>query len=202
MATYTNPNDLLKQFVAGANESREFLRQSILRDDWVYATDGSIVVRVPRADGIDAIESDLPKRLSEIFDNPRGETFVDIPDLPLAEPCMPCHGSGVVYKCQDCDGNGWFDRNGQNYACKSCGGYGQTGDGGETDKVPCSACNGTRIFLNQRVAVGNILFARHYLEKIKFLPEVRFAIPPDDTIPAYFAFDGGEGLLMSMIGKP
>ena len=192
-------NELLQRFVATPSESREFLRNPILRDDWVYATDGSILIRVPRVEDIDAAESDLPKRLAEIFDNPRGETFVDLPDLPPAEACTPCHGSGIAYKCKACKGAGWLDRGGEDYDCKSCVGSGQTGEGDETDKVPCSACNGTRIFLNQRVTVGNIFFARRYLEKIKSLPEVRFATPPDNTIPAYFSFDGGEGLLMPMI---
>lgn len=200
----TSINELLQCFVEGRDDIRPYLRTPILRGEWIYATNGHIVVRVPKADGIAAVESDKPKDIDELFTKNKYANFIDIPALPPAEKCPVCLGSGIGYKCPDCDGKGAFDKGGHNYCCKECDGSGQVDDGRAADKELCVECDGAGDAPYMAVKVGEWHYNRRYLAKIESLPEVKFAPPPevpttrDDVAAAYFVFDGGEGLLMSM----
>jgi hypothetical protein len=194
-----NANELLNRFVAWPYDAREYIRRPILRDGWVYATNGHIMVRVPWAEDIDAVESAIPKGMSFLLDTNRRDTYVEFPAIPPAEACASCSGFGSAYKCPNCGRTGEFCRGDEEYQCKRCAGSGQVDAGDEANVVPCDACEGTGKWLYQPVQVGGTRFARRYMDLIGSLPGVKFAPHPiSEYAPAYFVFDGGEGLLMSM----
>lgn len=192
--------DFLNRFVAGRDEPRAYLRAPFSRDGWIYATNGHIAVRVPKVEGIDAPESDKPANIANLFEKSKRDNFTELPKLPAAEKCPVCNGSCIGYKCPECDGKGDFDKGSHNHSCKECGGSGQVDDGYDADKEPCVECDGDGESRYKAVKVGKWHYDRRYLAKIKKLPAVKFACPPygEDNVPAYFVFDGGEGLLMPM----
>ena len=195
-------NSLLRRFVESSRDGAEFMRTPFTRGEWVYATNGHIAVRVPRADGIEASEIDLFPRIEAIFKQNKWDTFVSLPSLPPADQCRTCNGSGIGYKCTECDGTGQFDHGRHTYDCDECDGTGQTDNG--NDEEPCQVCDGTGELRYQKIQVGPWHYNRRYLAKIIDLPELQFAQRPDgptingsDGI-ANFTFEGGEGLLMPM----
>lgn len=199
-----NTNELLQRFVAHDQDIRDHLRQPILRGEWIYATNSHIIVRVPRADGIDTRESDKPAGLADLFEKNRRDEFIALPDLPPGEKCNVCSGSGIGYKCLDCDGEGAFDYGCHSYRCKGCDGVGRVDDGDDADKEPCLECDGSGERHGQAIKVEIWHYDRRYLAKIYDLPGLKFSQRQegpqswDDTPPAYFSFTGGEGLLMPL----
>lgn len=195
--------ELLGRFVAGRGEIREYMRAPFARGDWIYATNGHIAVRVPKVDGI-AAESDKLKKIEGLFEKSKRDNFIDLPELPEAEKCPTCNGSGIGYKCPKCEGKGDFDKDGHSYDCKECDGSGQVDDGYDADKEPCIECGGDGESHYKAVKVGNWHYDRRYLAMIEKLPAVKFAQRPEgpadfeDVAVAYFVFDGGEGVLMPM----
>lgn len=196
--------ELLLRFVAGRNDLREYMRAPFSRGDWIYATNGHIAVRVPKAEGIAAAESGKLEKIEGLFEKSKRDNFIGLPELPEAEKCPTCNGSGIGYKCPECEGKGDFDKGGHSYDCKECGGSGQVDDGYDADKEPCVECDGYGESRYKAVAVGNWHYDRRYLAMVEKLPAVRFAQreegPKDfkDAAVAYFVFDGGEGVLMPM----
>jgi hypothetical protein len=72
--------DQLRQFCADANEGREWMRRPFKRDEFVYATNGAMIVRVAAA-GLSA--SDFPagklELLDQIFSPVAPERFIKFP---------------------------------------------------------------------------------------------------------------------------
>lgn len=194
----------LLRFVAARDDIREYMRAPFVQGEWIYATNGHIAVRVPKVEWVNVKESDKPASIGELFEKNKRDTFVTLPDLPPREKCPVCNGSGIGYKCSECDGEGEFTRGGHSYDCKECGGSGQTDDGADADKEPCIECDGDGESRHKAVAVGNWHYDRRYLARILELPAVKFAQRHegmkdlDDAAIAYFVFEGGEGLLMPM----
>lgn len=192
------PQEILQMFIAGSNESHQFMQAPILRGDWIYATNGHVAVRVPKQEGIDATETDSIPQMPSLFDNGRRESFDELPRLPVAQKCPKCDGRGHAYECPDCDGDGVFYHGQHEYDCEECNCSGQVMSGEESDKQPCWKCNGLGDAA-QPVAVAHQYFDRRYLAKIKQLPGVKFSPNPGDAMGSgYFTFDGGEGLIMPM----
>lgn len=196
--------ELLGRFVAGRDDIHEYMRAPFSRGEWIYATNGHIAVRVPKAVGITADESDKLAKIDELFAASKRDDFIDLPELPAAEKCPTCNGSGIGYKCPECDGKGEIEHGRHTYGCKECGGSGQVDDGCDADKEPCVECDGDGESRYKAVKVGNWHYDRRYLAMIEKLPAVKFAQrdegPKDfeDAAVAYFVFDGGEGVLMPM----
>ncbi|MRR49342.1 MAG: hypothetical protein EG825_00255 [Rhodocyclaceae bacterium] len=200
-----NHAEILSLFVASKIDHREFMQHPILRGEFIYATNGHVAVRVPASNGIaSTVCDDKIKDMQSLFDKARSDVFLPtFPELPEANKCAVCNGSGIVYPCPSCDGEGEFEYKWHDYECKECGGYGQVDDGDEDQKETCEYCAGSG-HAQQPVKVKDFIFDRRYLSKIKDLPGVRFAVqqgfPTEGAIPpGYFVFDGGgEGLLMPM----
>lgn len=196
--------ELLKRFVAGRDDIREYMRAPFVQGEWIYATNGHIAVRVPKTEGIEAEESAKPAKIGDLFEKNKRDTFIEIPALPPREKCPTCNGSGIGYRCSECNGEGEIEHSRHTYGCKECGGSGQTDDGDDADKEPCVDCDGDGESRYKAVAVGNWHYDRRYLAKILELPAVKFAqrhegmADLEDAAIAYFVFDGGEGILMPM----
>ena len=196
--------EMLLQFVSAQSEYREFMRKPFCRDEWVFATNGHIIVRAPRIDGIADLDSGKLEVLINMFAANQRSGFVVMPELPDGEKCPPCLGTGVMYKCPDCNGTGEFDHGELAYCCGKCDGEGQVSCGDDASKMPCFWCGGGGVARYQPVRVGLWDYDLRYLKRAMKLPGLKFAPPPrtpDDgkIAPAYFVFDGGEGLLMPML---
>lgn len=192
----------LQRFCGQPDEPREQLCKPFRIGAWVYATNRHICVRVP-SEGSDAPESPRdginPEKLFVKW-KPTGDLF-KLPKLENAKKCARCNGIGhlMAEKCVSCDGTGEFDRDGYIYDCKACD---------EDESVPpgfiaatagsilksCELCCGIGSWKGDQL-VGGVNFELAYLQWIEKLPNVIvFTATQDDAM--FFAFDGGEGLLM------
>jgi len=168
--------------------SRERIAIPFSAGEFTYATNGHILIRVPRRDDI-AESSDAPTpNVEELFSaNPMPPDAVPISDhkipyltLPkgYTETCDHCGGSGCKHDCPSCECD-----------CETCNGVGEITV--TADEVMQSVCIGTAIF--------NARYVRWILELPglivpKDVAGMRQFEPPAQPMP--FKFDGGEGLLM------
>lgn len=191
-------NAILAQYVADHNEIRVYLRRPISYGDWVYATNGALAIRVPKAEGIDADVSRDLNTLELHFARRRNDTAIDLPPILEPVPCIDCDGTGLQYECQDCDGDGEIQYRNHEYECKECCGSGVVTDPPlkNAKALLCQACKGTKENIFDLTVIGNRQFRTHYLRKISALPGFVFTDSKEDA--AFFKFDGGEGLLMKV----
>ena len=169
-----------------------------------YASNGHLLVRVPRLDDCEEWEAlnEKAARLFESFDMPVVlAALVDIPDFPQPEPekCSVCKGVGKITRCPECEGKGYIefetDYNDYEVDCETCHGHGST----IGDEQVCDCCNGTGIIkkVMKRVEIGCAGFSSHYLTMLKELPGIMIA-PTEPEKANYFKWDEGDGLLMPM----
>jgi hypothetical protein len=176
------------------------------RGEWTYATDGRIIIRVPRVDGYD--EDRGPKNAERMFDEAKSREITvwqPLPEYTLEiKACDWCGGKGYVTHC-----NAW--RN-PDIKCgkgewKKCQRYNDDCAIGCTinDKGAeiCGDCNGSgRVKISSgpvmNGAVGEVKINAIYLDMIQDLPNIQIA-PHDKNSFFRIKFDGGEGLLMPML---
>lgn len=104
----------LKRFCANSKESyRQSITRPFSQGDWTYATDGRVLIRVPRLDEVpeyDDSPCDVQKR---IFDEQpiTGWWMILPPDLPELLPAYKCAFCGDEPKpdCVECDGEGFIE---------------------------------------------------------------------------------------------
>jgi len=172
--------------------------------DFTYASDGRMIIRVPRIPEISSAKPDALK-LEKLGFPADGECVTEFPEYEALErhKCPICKGYGKVEECPECDGEGSveFDNGYHMYSadCKSCGGRGAVSGGNEK----CSNCNGTgRSYADgwAHVDIGDVRLSARLLDKIKDLPNVKLG-PVDgaERKMVAFSFDGGDGVLMGMV---
>ncbi len=170
--------DDLKRF-CWPDIDRPTIAQPFSQGSWTYATDGRMMLRVPRLAAV-AEREDAPKNLDKnIFaTNPISEKWqavpVDLPDLSTNEECETCGGSGD-HECH-C---------GHNHDCGDCKGVGFR---------PAKA---------QYVQIGIHSVSHILLHKIKDIPGIEICVSAKDGSHALgirFA-GGGEGRLMPMVER-
>lgn len=168
----------LQQFCS-TDESRYYLHKPFSRDAFSYATNGHVMVRVPRRDDIPEVEG--APAAEQIFPSNVSYGFSPVPavDLPAdtvvieKEECEDCEGAGHEHDCPDCQ-----------CECFNCGGKGFI----ETDKLQVS------------VGIGAGIYQGKYVALLLGLPNLELG-PISATNPLHFRFDGGEGLLMPRRNK-
>lgn len=142
------------------------------------ATDGRILIGVPRIEGLREWDESFVKSLPETLKlYPQDAvTWFPLPEIPKATECTRCMGSGKG-ECPHC-----FSE----IDCEECKGY---GDVFEVESIP----------------VGKRLLNPRYLAMIAELPDVSIAIhhleePDEDGLDRAisFRFTVGFGLLMPM----
>lgn len=192
-------NELLSTF---CHQDRKDMCAPFSFGDCSYATNGHIILRVPRLADVpewDAINEKAAKLFSDVD---LDIALIDIPDFPQPkqEPCIACEGTGKVSKCPECDGGGYVnlenDHNEYECMCKTCDGEGSKAGG---DRV-CSNCCGTGKYSGRHkpIDVGCSSFADVYLMLLKELPGIKIApIKPKGL--AYFRWDEGDGLIMQLV---
>lgn len=140
-------------------------------DDYTFATDGRILVRVPKLSGVSMLDASHINGVMEVT------IPLDVPDHatvwePLDAAVIPPFEKG---DCMECFGD-------------------------ECDKQYCRLCEGTgQSEKYVPVLLGNKKINSVYLRKIVDLPGLLLApnmTPRTGVMP--FRFDGGRGLLMPM----
>ena len=205
--------DLNRYCAKGSNDPRAYLHKPWIEGDWAYATNGHLIVRVPRDDCPDAVpRTDKHVKGQHLFeryiDKAVGE-FVVMPDQTEPQTCRVCRGKGMVFGalCPDCD-DGEFDHGNHTYTCKNCEdskigpGYIDS-DEDDGKEMSCADCRGHGKYAEryESVEVLGALLDPIYAWWMSLLPQVRVrnsARSPEDTAtPVAFIFDGGQALVMT-----
>lgn len=175
--------------------------------DHSVATNGHILVRVPRRDDIP--ENDKAPSLETVLASAfPSDDFIPFPAFTPApaEPCNDCRGIGRVTECEDCDGEGEHEclECGNETECASCQGSGVHPDRlGDAEAIKCAACAGSghRDDKCSVTLADNLHISQRYALLIADLPAARIvSVPrdPKDLRAVPFVFDGGDGLVMPL----
>lgn len=98
----------LQQFAAGEDDLRYYIRLPWSRGEWSYATNGHIIVRVPRLADVD--ENPQAPGAEKLFAETKQAEFIPVPEcaMPPDVDCTYCDGTGKDpgdrrYNCKECD---------------------------------------------------------------------------------------------------
>ena len=182
-------------------------------NNFVYATDGSLAVRIP----VENFEGPLPEngtrdianyagKLDSYFEaDLSGQESHILSDFDFdleTEICTHCEGDGVLYSCDECDGSGEIsystEYNDYENECESCDGkaYFRKSDWEEqfpgsditeTETEECELCDGTGVLCgNPDIYIGKLHFQGKLLKKfMQFEGAVIFTLDDISHIPGY-----------------
>lgn len=184
----------LKRFCS-TDEDRHSLQQPFSQEEFSYATDGRVIVRMARLrdvpEVVDApIAQNLWKNLGVNIAELKG--WMEIPALPEIQYnlCEACFGSGMMRVCAKCE---YCPDDADYQKCPDCGAV-------SFEKIPCShECSNGRHQVAAGINIGNTRLNVIYLHKLNMLKGVMICpyMPSNaDAVP--FRFEGGDGLLMPM----
>ena len=186
------------------NEGRKHVRTPFTQGGHTYATDGSIIIRVPKLIGYAMDDKKNFPIVTDLKWDHDSLEFEDPPSIKISglPACTICDGLGRSEICDECKGEGIiiFKNTFSLYECEceTCNGDGYT-KGGDS---PCIECMGTGKNLKEnRIKFGERYFSAYYIYKIKKnLHVIKFSKNGDESErePLRFKFDGGCGLLMPM----
>ena len=164
----------LKRFCCDSKEPyRAAIARPFSQGDWTYATDGRVLIRVPRLDEVPEYDDSTRGVEKTIFDEePITGWWMAIPSAMLPE-LMPAE------KCSECGGDGMLDN--PKSECWQCDGHGVI----EPSAIP--------------VKIGKHAVSHIYLHKLKTLPGVQICESAKGEMNVLgVRFDGGEGRQMPM----
>lgn len=158
--------------------TREWLLNPYSLGDWTYATDGRLIVRVPRRLEVPENPKAHP-RSAEMFNEIVAPELIEVPPvvIPIVaeeddrDDCEACDGRGTVHNCPSC-----------HCTCRDCDGSGYENP-----------------LLKLSFGIGANAFSGKYIARIRGLPGLKISLP-DAEKPMRFAFDGGDGILMPLRG--
>ena len=160
--------DQLKTFCAHDGE-RLTINRPFSQDSWTYATDGRMIIRVPRMADVPEYD-DSPKEIdARVFAaHPITGNWFKIPDGLSDKP----------NKCDNCKGSGKFQCDCENiHDCGKCDGSGNSPK--ET-----------------AIKVGSQFAGHLLLKRLTGLPNVEICNGKEKLSALGIRFDGGEGRLM------
>jgi hypothetical protein len=174
--------------------------------DYTYATNGCIIVRVTRIEGVGEQEVfDTLKKIDagKLFSNIPNYPYFTIPDIPEPsfDTCHKCAGTGKTKTCPECGGDGvvMLSNRYNHYECdcETCGGDGYYAKG-KGEETTCEQCGGEgKIYKRENSIASGRLYRNIYLSLLKELPECLLA-EAKDLEPGHFKFTGGDGMLMPL----
>ena len=189
-------DDLMK-FCGGPD--RKAMSTPFSIGSFTYATNGHIMVRIPRLSDISE-RSDAPNA-DGMIEKYFGYEYFPLPDVSPIKmiPCRDCEGTGRFKKCPECDGSGIVefenDSNSYDFTCKTCNGGGKFKEGEEFD---CEKCGGTgKIAERESIETSGRHYDKKYILLLKTLPDCKLAFAKN-LDPAHFNFTGGDGLIMAL----
>lgn len=215
MGYYTKKMIDLKKFCRKSHYA-EILTEPFSDNDYTYASDGCIIIRVDKIPKI--IKTGIPGKAAELFEENKineNEIWIDPPKFEIIERnCSKCKGTGKITVCEECEGVGSLEfsnsYNDYDVECKSCFGK-------NIKNEKCEACEGTGkykeysspvIEASVRVVTDiringiyedfAVMLNGMYLEMIQDLPNIKIALQDNSIKPVKLKFDGGIGLLMPM----
>jgi hypothetical protein len=157
------------------NKLRPSLHRPWSAGRWSIATNGHILVRVPRRD--DIAENPSAPDIKGVVRALDGVTFrplrnIDVPPPADSETeCSKCDGRGTEHDCPQC-------------TCE------------------CEACEGTGVAVpaeSVSVGIGGVPFSAKYVRLLQCLPKIEVGADLKVREPMPFRFDdGGEGVLMPL----
>jgi hypothetical protein len=163
--------DWLKDFCS-KDPARYYLTEPFTQDEYTYATNGHIMVRVPKIDGVGPCKSHTPFNA----DGPlKGIDEIQFEPFDFKLPLDP----GSKGDCPDCDGRGY------EHDCPDC-------------ECECDLCHGSGEAdpeLRVSTTVAGRIFSLGYIRMITRLPGALIGKTKDNT-PLFFKFDGGVGAVM------
>lgn len=171
-------NAILRSFCTG-NERRPITCRPWSVGAFSYATNGHIIVRLPRLGDVPPPEDQSIEKTAKNIDEWLAK-LADVSRVPVPRVEIP---KGKSWRCDKCDGRG------TEHDCRDCG-------------CECDECNGTGT-CHQPVMVAwrGTHLARDVWRLIAALPGSTIAASPP-LPPIYdhvsFAFDGGVGIAMPM----
>lgn len=160
--------DLQKFCATHIRDERAYLWQPFQHDTCVYATNGHMIVRIPRDEAPNSPYAPntlhiVGKLFSDAFALEGEFTPLPTPDmLPANRTCLDCNGTGLDPQSDDDD------------YCFTCGGLGVMADPQD---------------------IGDAAFKLPYVRLMASLPNARIRTH-GPTKPAAILFDGGQALLM------
>lgn len=196
----------LKKFCRKSHYT-ETLSEPFSDDNYTYATDGSILIRIDKISEITKVYPSInAEKILEENKIDGNEIWIDPPKFKIIEKnCSGCGGTGKVIVCKECNGAGSLefssDYNDYDVECKSC--FGEN-----TKDKKCENCEGAgkyKEYSNPVIEIKKdgyleqieIIINGMYLEMIQNLPNIKIALQ-DKNKTIKLKFDGGIGLLMPM----
>lgn len=162
------------QKYCGDDKFRPYLNRPFTVGEFSYATDGRIMVRVPRIDGWD------PPGIDHAWDGP----FKGLEKAlfgPLAHKALPPLPKSTERECEDCEGRG------KEHDCPDC-------------ECDCENCDGSgREIITPEISttIRGGIFNLKYVALMLELPGVLVQTDrADGEAPLLFKFDGGIGAMM------
>lgn len=151
------------QIYCGTDPCREYLTKPFTVGEFTYATNGHIMIRVPKVAGV-------PKQTKDSDWNGPLKALADTAFSPLAHGPVPEHPLG---SCTKCDGRGTA------HDCPDC-------------ECGCGACNNTgEAFPAISTTIRGHIYALRYIAMMLALPGVEVATETAPAMPLLFKFDGG-----------
>lgn len=189
----------------------EIFPGSVVKNGFRYFCNGTYVLRVPTDDCDSEINPQTKENLDLLSSWFKGADFSKlwhtIPQSDIdacKKVCRACDGTGLVYVCPECGGDGDLDfeteYNTYTVKCESCDGFGSVKDqGDETQK--CEKCEGSGGTWDKRVDYTDgflrASLASYEVSLLNRLPDLRFGtVPNPDDLPVVpFSFSGGCGFI-------
>ena len=164
----------LQQF-CGADETRPYLMKPFSLGEFSYATNGHILVRVARLEGVDppAKTFNPEKPLEGIEAASFAAPYFKLPAEPEDTECEDCDGRGCEHECPEC-----------HCICRACAGTGSQAAEGDYSTT-----------------YEGVNFALRYVRKMLALPGIEIAKPRTADAPLLFRFEGGVGAVMPQRGE-
>ena len=170
-----------------------------------YATNGHIIVRVPRRPDVPDVSPWFADKVLALVKSVDYDTvYVDLP--PFADPpvksCTTCKDQKFVVSCSECNGTALKTCPccGGEMECKACDGGLVPANADTPDALTCPDCDGEIKYDRAvRVVFGKILLAPRYAVLLRELPGIQIAIHNDPVFPIPFRFDGGIGIIAPIV---
>ena len=168
--------DQLQKFCSD-DITRPYIMKPFTRGEHTWATNGHIMIRVPKIDGIEELGGlppvEKPWGIADWSLPLRPLKFGKLPPVEDEEgDCELCEGRGTEHDCPGCP-----------CVCENCHGSGLDKWISDDEKS---------------LSIGNAIFSARYIRELSELPRVQIPSDPHTENPMPFKFDGGEGLLMPM----